>query len=83
MGKRKEDKPPEIRVVRKTYFNHNAKQSAPWYEVQYFSDASDKWRSYTRYQSTIQFKYKSEAVEYAMRRKAGALSNTTFTEVIA
>lgn len=78
-----EKAPPQIRVVKKTYFDHNATKKGEWYEVQYRRNDFERWRGYTRYGSVISFKSKSEALDYSLRKKAGALSNKTFTEVIA
>lgn len=74
---------PQIRVVKKTWYDNNANANNPWYEVQYYSEASEKWRSYRHYNTTRQFSDKKQAIEFALKKKAGVLHNNWITEVVA
>lgn len=68
----------DIRVVKKTLTNNHAQVVREWYEVQYVT-----WVPYRSYNGALKFKDKKDALNYALRKKAGAKSNSTITEVIA
>lgn len=78
-----EHKVPQVRVVKKTYYTKNGKRHSSWYEVQYYSEKSEMWRSYRQYQNIIKFNDKAEAIEFSLIKKAGGVSNGTVTEVVA
>ena len=77
------DTTPKIRVVEKTEYNHLANKTASWFEVQYYSPVSECWRSYRNYNSPIRFKKKDEALDFCLRKKAGATHNQTTCKVVA
>lgn len=68
----------DIRVVKKTRYDHRAKKSQEWYEVQYST-----WVPFRTYNGAIKFADKSHAMDFALRKKAGVSTNGTETEVIA
>ncbi len=67
-----------IRVVKKVTHDDNGIPKRTWYEVQY-----QTWRPFTQYGSPMTFQDKDKAVKWALRKKAGAVSNQTTIEVVA